>query len=438
MTRSTQSRLSPATYRLLLAVLFTLALFLPAQAQTFHVLHAFTGGADGYAPTSVVLDGAGNLYGDTGYGGNYESSCNYVGSPTGCGVVFKMSHHGSGWIFDPLASFNGANGYDPLQALTIAPNGALYGTTFYGGPGGPECHYFGPGCGTVFELRPPASLCKSFSCPWTISDIHQFVGGPSDGQFPNLGSLTMDAAGNLYGTTENGGEYGDGTAYEMSPTGSGWTMSILYNFGWAVTWGVNPEGGLVFDKFGNVYGVTVGGGEYELGVAYQLSPSSSGWNLHPLHSFNDDTDGASPLGTPVLDSSGNIYGTTLRYGANNGGTVWELSPTSGGGWNFSVLYAFSEGEGPIGGLLMDHSGNLYGATENGGANRYGVVFKLSPGNGGWTYTSLHDFTGGSDGGEPLSNLSMDSAGNLYGVTGYGGLVETNCVSGCGVVFEITP
>ncbi|MGA2373793.1 MAG: choice-of-anchor tandem repeat GloVer-containing protein [Candidatus Korobacteraceae bacterium] len=409
-----------------------------APAQTFTVLHTFTGGADGYAPTSVVSDGAGNLYGDAAYGGNYESSCNYVGTQTGCGVVFKMSHHGSSWIFDPLASFDGANGYDPLQGITIAPNGTLYSTTFYGGPGGPECRSFGPGCGTVVELRPPASFCQSFSCPWTVSDIHQFVGGPSDGQFPELGSLTMDAAGNLYGTTLSGGEYGDGMVYEMSPSGNGWTMSVLYNFGFADIDGIGPEGGVVFDKFGNLYGVAIQGGA-GLGTVYQLSPSSSGWNIHLVHSFNYETDGANPLGTPVIDSSGNIYGTTLSYGPNNAGTVWEASPSNGGGWNFSVLYAFAgPGEGSYGGLLMDSAGNLYGATESGGTNGYGTVFKLSPGNGGWSYTSLHDFSEGSDGSGPLSNLSMDSAGNLYGVTGYGGQIGPSCLSGCGVVFEITP
>lgn len=124
MQRSDNSLRRRAVLAGTLTLLFLLVA--SAQAQTFQVLHSFTGGEDGYAPTSVVLDGAGNLYGDTGYGGNYESSCNYVGSPTGCGVVFKMTHHGSSWIFDPLASFNGANGYEPLQALTIAPNGARF------------------------------------------------------------------------------------------------------------------------------------------------------------------------------------------------------------------------------------------------------------------------------------------------------------------------
>jgi len=417
--------------------LFVVAGVTGAQAQSFQVLHTFTDGSDGYYPESVVVDGAGNLYGNTAYGGNYESSCNYVGTPTGCGVVFKMTHHASGWIFNPLASFDGANGYDPQQAITVAPNGTLYSTTFEGGPGGPECHYFGPGCGVVYQLQPPASICRSESCPWTVTDIHQFVGGPGDGQFPELGGLNMDAAGNLYGTTLAGGEYEDGMLYELSPAGNGWTMSVLYNFGWAVTWGFGPEGGVAFDRYGNLYGVTEEGGEYGLGVVYQLSPSPSGWNLHPLHSFNEETDGASPLGTPVLDSAGNIYGTTFSYGPNNGGTVWELSPTQGG-WNFSVLYAFAAGEGPDGGLLRDSAGNLYGATVSGGASGHGAVFKLSPGNGGWTFTSLHDFTGGNDGASPLSNLSMDSAGNLYGVTEYGGQVEQNCASGCGVVFEITP
>jgi len=416
-------------------VIFGTAIF--AQAQTFQVLHTFTGGAGGYYPTSVITDGAGTLYGDTSYGGNYVSSCNYFGTPTGCGLVFKMSLHGSSWIFDPLASFAETNGYQPQQAVTVTPNGTLLGTTFYGGPGGPECHYFGPGCGTIFQLQPPASFCQSFSCPWTVTEVHQFVGGPSDGQFPNLGGFTMDAAGNYFGTAENGGTFGDGMVYELSPTGHGWTMSQVFNFGNVYTDGAFPVGGVVFDRFGNLYGVTVQGGNHE-GAVYQLSPSASGWNIHLIHAFNPDTDGASPFGAPVMDSAGNIYGTTLSYGPNNGGTAWEASPSNGGGWRFSVLYAFSGGEGPDGGLLMDRAGNLYGAILSGGAYGYGAAFKLSPGNGGWTYTSLHDFTGGSDGGGPLSNFSMDANGNLFGVAGYGGESTQECVSGCGVVFEITP
>ncbi len=405
-----------------------------AQAQTFQVVHSFTGGADGYHPSmGVVFDRAGSLYGGTAYGGNYTSSCKFLGEQTGCGVGYKMSHHGSGWTFNTLSSFDGANGYNPEQLITVAPDGSLYGTARWGGSG--NCQYYGPGCGTVFHLQPPASFCRSVSCPWTVSDVHLFLGGTSDGASPDVGSLTMDSAGNLYGTTEGGGLYGEGMVYELSPTESGWTMSVLYNFSGYD--GAEPEGGVVFDNAGNLYGVTSGGGSSDLGVAYELTPTSSGWTEQVLHSFNYQTDGAYPGGNPVINSSGNVYGSTDSYGPNNGGTVWELTP-SNGGWTFSVIYSFT-GEpygGPFGGLLLDSVGNLYGTTVNEGGYEYGSVFKLSPSNGGWSYTDLHDFTGGSDGGYPYSRVSMDSAGNLFGVTYAGGSSQT--CGGCGVVWEITP
>jgi uncharacterized repeat protein (TIGR03803 family) len=406
-----------------------------AQAQTFKVLHSFTGGANGWGPANgVVSDRAGNLYGATAYGGNYTSSCNYEGTQTGCGVVYKISHHGSGWIFNVLSSFDGANGYNPAQVITVAPDGSLYGTTMWGGPG--DCHGFGPGCGTIFRLQPPAAFCRSVSCPWTVSDLHQFLGEPNDGASPEGGSLTMDLAGNLYGTTENGGLYDAGTVYQLSPTANGWTMSVLYNFTGYYD-GDGPTGGVVFDNAGNLYGVTVQGGE-DFGVVYELTHTESGWTEHVLHSFNYLTDGAFPSGNPVIDASGNLYGTTDSYGLNGGGTVWELSPGNGS-WNFSLLYSFTGGPGggPFGGLLLDRAGNLYGTTINEGAHKYGTVFKLTPVNGGWNYTSLHDFTGGSDGGLPYSSVSMDSAGNLFGVTVAGGLLQS-CPGGCGVVWEVTP
>jgi uncharacterized repeat protein (TIGR03803 family) len=174
------------------------------------------------------------------------------------------------------------------------------------------------------------------------------------------------------------------------------------------------------------------------GAVYQLTHTGSGWTEHVLHSFNAETDGAFPSGNPVIDSSGNVYGETESYGPNSGGTVWELSPGNGG-WTFSVLYSFPDGPGtgPYGGLLLDRAGNLYGTAINDGAHEYGSVFKLSPSANGWIYTDLHDFTGGSDGGLPYSSVSMDSDGNLFGVTEVGGSSQ-NCASGCGVVWEITP
>jgi len=407
-----------------------------AQAQTFQVIHSFTGSAGGYYPSNgVVFDRSGHLYGGAAYGGNYTSSCNYEGTETGCGVVYKMSHHGSGWIFNVLSSFDGANGYNPEQLITVAPDGSLYGTTLSGGSR--DCNGFAPGCGTIFRLQPPATFCGSVSCPWNVTNLHQFLGPPADGSFANGGSLIMDAAGNLYGTTEYGGLYGSGIVYELSPTTNGWTMSVLYNFT-GLGDGGNPPSGVVFDNAGNLYGVTYAGGEEGYGAAYELTHAESGWTEHVLHSFNSQTDGAYPWGSPVIDSSGNLYGTTRSSGANGGGTVWELSPGNGG-WNFSVLYSLTGGSfgGPFERLLIDGPGNLYGTAVNNGAHEYGSVFKLSPSGGGWSYADLYDFTGGGDGGLPYSAVSMDSAGDLFGVTEVGGSLQS-CPSGCGVVWEITP
>ena len=399
-----------------------------AQAQTFQVIHNFTGGVAGYYPgTGVVFDQAGNLYGTAAYGGNYNSSCNYVGSETGCGVVYKMTHHGSGWVFNLLFSFDGSNGYNPEQQLALASDGTLYGTTLWGGSG--DCHDFAPGCGTIFRLQPPASFCRSVLCPWSGTELHDFQGGANDGAFPQVGSLTFDAAGNVYGTTENGGLYGFGTVYKLTRNGDHWDMSILYNFGGSNDGG-NPWAGVVFDSAGNLYGSTCcGGNDGFSGVVYKLSPTQSGWTQTVIHSFNYLTDGAHPSGNLVMDSSGNLYGVTEADGPNGGGTVWELSPSEGD-WNFTVLYSFG-GSGPFGGLLMDRAGSFYGAAQD-TDHPWGAVFKLSPSNGGWNYTSLHTFTGGNDGGIPWSQLTMDSAGNLFGTTEVGGS------NNYGVVFEITP
>ena len=401
-----------------------------SRAQTFQVVHNFTGGSTGYYPSAgIVRDRAGNLYGTAPYGGTYTSNCNYDGTQTGCGLVYKLSQHGTGWVFNVLANFTWDNGYLPLQQITLGPDGSLYGTTEFGGQTG-NCHYFYPGCGTVFRLQPPATFCHAVSCLWTVTDLHQFLSQP-DGSFPLYGSLTFDSAGNIYGTTETGGLYDLGTVYKLSPTPNGWTMSVLHNFGGAD--GETPRGGVVFDNAGNLYGTTFQGGNGSAGVIYELSPVGSGWTEHVLASFNYETGPQEPTGNLVIDASGNLYGTSTGYDVEGSGTVWELSPANGS-WNFSVVYSFPGYEGgPVGGLLMDAAGNLYGASL---VNYYGNVFKLSPGANGWTYTSLHDFTGGSDGGQPWSNLAMDSQGNLFGVASLGG--SQNCIDGCGLIFEITP
>ena len=430
--------LRPAATAFLLMAMFVATVANPplAQAQTYKVLHTFTGGADGSGPGGggITSDSTGNLYGVTVSGGVYSPNCLTDGEQNGCGTAYRMTRKAGAWTFNVLYSFDAeGDGYAPDEILAIASDGSLYGSTFYG----PNNVCSGNGCGTVFRLQPPAAFCSAVSCPWSETVLHRFQGYPNDGSQPAFGHLTFDTAGNLYGTTSWGGPGSvAGSVYELTRNGNSWTEYVLHNF----TGGYDGDAswsGVVFDPAGNLYGTTTYGGANSEGVIFQMVRSGSGWSENVLHSFNLSTDGGGALGSVVLDAAGNLYGTTRGFGPHNGGTVWELSPANGS-WNFSVIYAFSGSpdNGPDSGLLMDRVGNLYGATSYEGAHGWGNVFKLSPGNGGWTYTSLYDFSGGSDGGAPDGQLTMDSQGNLFGATFLGGSGQG--YQGNGVVFEITP
>jgi uncharacterized repeat protein (TIGR03803 family) len=414
-----------ATVAILLMLLFFLLVLLlvlltpqPAQAQTFQVLHTFTGGADGGSPEAgVTIDAAGNLYGTTWYGGT-----------AGTGTVFKLKRSGAGWVLAPLYSFGGANasrdGANPGTRVTFAADGSLYGTTYSGG--GPQSGCPGSqGCGTVFHLAPPPAAPESVMAPWKETVLYRFTGG-SDGGEP-YGELTFDQSGNIYGTTWTGTE--SGVVYELIPSGGGWTQSVIYTPGT----GYAAYGAVVFDRFGSLYGVLYEGSGYDFGAVYQLTPSGSGWTPQTLYSFTGGSDGWGPSGV-IVDGSGNLYGPTV-WGANGelGGTVFELTPSNGGGWSFTTIYDLpAEGYGPEANLVMDSAGNLYGTIYGEGPGGAGSVFKLTPTDSGWIYTSLHDFTNGSDGGAPMSNVVFDSNGNLYGTASQGGGY------GEGVVWEITP
>ena len=400
------------------AILATLAIFPAASAQTFTVLHNFTGGQDGKTPnTGLTMDRAGNLYGTTSNGGYQSNSdCKDLG---GCGVVFKLSRGGSGWIFTPLYQFQGVfnhgDGSVPYSPVIFGSNGALYGTTIHGGLGD-GCN---DGCGTVFQLTPPASICKGFACYWNETQIHLF--NNTDGEFP-MGWLAFDSAGNLYG--------GAVIIYELVAS-DGWQENLVYNLGNDGA----PVGGVTRDSAGNLYGTTFSGGSGDEGIVFQLAKTQSGWTLNTLYSFSEFNGGFGNYAGVILDSAGNLYGATVNGDPNGDAYVYELSP-SGSGWNYSTLYTFTEslGGGPAANLMMDSAGNLYGTTRGLGEtnNPWGNVFKLTPSNGGWVYTDLHDFTGGSDGGVPYSSVVIDSNGNLYGTASAGG------AHGDGTVWEITP
>lgn len=416
-------RTSCSVVALLLAGLCFLAQ--SAAAQSFTVLHNFTGGVDGSTPEAgVTMDASGNLYGIAVYGGE-AGGCEALG----CGTVFKLAHRGSSWIFSPLYSFTGgSDGAFPVARVVLGANGTLYGTTFAGGNA-----YGGNGAGVVFNLRPPAHLQGSVFSPWTETVLHTFA-GDGDGAQPT-GDLVFDRAGNIYGTASCTSASCRGSVYELMPAGGGWTETILYAFSVGSD-GYYPIGGVIFDNAGNLYGATNAGGIF-WGTVFQLTPSGSGWTETVLHNFQSASDGGFPAAGLISDASGNLYGTTGAYGPQGGGTVFELS--SQDDWTFNLLYGFRcSGDacyslpGPQASLFMDSSGNLFGTTTQDGAYGYGNVFKLIPQAVGWTYTSLHDFTGGSDGSVPYSSVLEDAHGNLFGTAAEGGSY------GKGVVWEITP
>ena len=422
-TRIFRTSLRAAAAGLALAIMFLLTVGATeaVQAQTYQVIHNFTGGVDGQEPNfGLTIDAAGNLYGTT-----FEGD-------TGTGTAYKLVHRSTGWALTPLYVFTIASkGVIPYSTLVIGRDGKLYGTTAFGGIG-PCLAYGHTGCGTVFTLQNPVTFCHTSYCPWIETPLYKFSGG-ADGSNPYGGALVFDQAGNVYGTTYAGGT-GSGVVYKLTPAGSGWTESVLYTFAGGSD-GASPWAGVTLDQAGNLYGTTAAGGAFGGGTVYELSPSGSGWTKRTLHSFQQQQDGGNPYAGVILDPAGNLYGATQYGGSGGGGTVFEMSP-SGDSWIFTTLYSFigsggGHAKGPVADLVMDAGGNLYGTTGGDGTYRFGSVFKLTPEGGGWTYTSLHDFTGGSDGNLPRSNLVFDSSGNLYG-TAYGG------VDGKGVVFQITP
>jgi uncharacterized repeat protein (TIGR03803 family) len=305
------------------------------------------------------------------------------------------------------------DGENPQDGLVRDSSGNLYGTTTDGG------QY---GYGTVFKVTPDG----------TESVLHSFAGPSSDGANPFLGSLTLDAAGNLYGTTTSGGEFNYGTVYKVTATG---TESVLYNFcpQFGCTDGASPEGGLVVDSTGNLYGTAGSSGAYGKGVLFKLTPGGTETVLHNFGSSS--SDGAYPTSNLTQDSSGNLYGTTYVGGASSAGTVFEITANG----TESLLYSFegppADGASPFGGgLLRDTLGNLYGVTVGGGANGEGTVFKLTPGD---TESVLFNFAGGVGGENPAGDgLARDAAGNLYGTAG-GGRLGLGCAQGCGVLFALT-
>lgn len=402
------------------------------------IVYTFAGGPDGQGPASgLVEDASGNFYGTTAGGGS-TTGCTY-----GCGTVFEVTPtKGLVWTEKVLHSFAGsasapygADGYNPVAGLILDSAGNLYGTASQGGSVSAATHCVGVDrCGgTIFKLT------KNSSGKWTTSLLYSFTSG-GDGLSPQ-GGLISDSAGNLYGATQYGGTFSYGTVYKLTPqSGGGYSEAVLYNFT-GQSDGGNPSGRLVFDSAGNLYGGTYYGGTPDCsynsgcGVVYELSLVAGKWTEQVIHSFVN-TDGAQANSSLVFDSAGNLYGTTSGGGSSGYGTAFELSP-SGNSWTFTSLFTFTAAAtvgGYPGPVVLDSSGNLYG-TAQGGSTGSGLVFELSPGASGWTETILHSFTTKSDGAAPYG-LVFSKPGTLVGVT-YEGGNYTNCYYGCGAVFEVS-
>lgn len=377
-----------------LLFLFTAGAGQQAHAQTFQSLYSFNGGSDGANPYGgVIEDSSGNLYGAATFGG-----------AAGEGVLFQIP---SGGGFNVCYSFGSqsADGNLPVAGPIMDAAGNLVGTTYAGGSAGE---------GTVYSVAP----CTGEQV------VHSFSGNP-DGS-TGYGGLVADASGNLYGTTVNGGA-GYGTIFEINASTGAET--VLYSFKGPAGDGSFPSAGLVLDSAGNLYGTTVNGGTYNDGTVFEYNTASGAETV--LYSFSGVSDGEFPYSTLVMDSSGNLYGTTSASGPNADGTVFEINPATPG--QIDTLYAFaggSDGAYPQAGLVMDASGNLYGTTANGGSAGDGTVFEIQHSGSSVTETVLYTFTG-SDGANPFAPLYLDSSYHLFGTTQLGG------VTGNGTVFEIT-
>ncbi|MGA9641261.1 MAG: choice-of-anchor tandem repeat GloVer-containing protein [Terriglobales bacterium] len=401
-----------------------------ARAQMEGVVYSFCSQpncADGFGPNgNLLLDAQGNLFGATQYGGAHNQ-----------GVIFKLAPSGAESV---LRNFSYGIGAQPEGSLIQDAQGNLYGVTNGSGYIGLlNANFFG----SVFELKK-----RSYRFLYRYTASNQTTGAK-----PSAG-LVMDAQGNVYGTTEYGGAngcgtgYGCGTVFKVTPSG---VYTVLHNFAGGLD-GEGPNGNLVLDASGNLYGTTDFGGPYGqgcleaagCGTVFKLAADGTEMILY---SFSGEADGGRPLAGLIMDEQGNLYGTTAEGGTGcpgegsvGCGTVFKLTPSG----NETVLYSFAggnDGDGPWSTLVRDGQGNFYGTTFFGGGSGCtgdggcGTVFKVSPGG---TETVLYRFTGGTDGARPYGGVVLDAAGNIYGTTFEGGLGQCDEDLGCGVVFKVTP
>lgn len=454
LDRCAAARARGRIWRLAAAAPVAFALFCaatPAHAQSFSFRRLerfdYTSfyNTNGEMPAASLLrDAAGNLYGTAVYGGTH-----------GTGTVFELAAQaGGGYTFKVLSEFGGADGANPYGTLVMDGHGNLFGTAVYGGL---------YGNGTVFELSPsPAG-------GYTLKRLHHFsaftsttsgMQGVNNDGANSYAGLLLDAGGDLFGTCNVGGRYGNGTIYELIPDGAGgYSFKTLRSFS-ALSQaasnldGANPYAALAADPNGSLYGTTYYGGPNGQGTVFMLSPDGSGgWVFRRLHSFTF-ADGHLPVGSVTLDANGDLFGTTPFGGANGTGTVYELEATGGGDYTFRKLHAFSALDTDTGAnrdgfrtyatLALDGQGNLYGAASQGGTYAAGTVFELEAGPAGaFTFRTLSDFSPitsylngqqsvpiNNDGLDSFGGVILDDIGNLFGTAQNGG------PGGGGTVFEL--
>jgi uncharacterized repeat protein (TIGR03803 family) len=392
-----------------LILMCALAVSTVASAQTLNTVVSFNG-SDGSLPAAgLIADAGGNLYGTTNGGG-----------ASGDGTVFEIAKTSSGYATTPttLVSFTGSDGGFRVGGLIADAGGNLFGTTSDGGASS---------YGTVFEIAKTSSGYAS-----TPTILVNFDG--TNGANPYAG-LIVDAGGNIFGTTSDGGASSYGTVFEVAKTSSGYasTPITLVNFNY--TDGANPDGGLIADVGGNLYGTTNGGGASGNGTVFEVAKTSSGYASTPitLVSFNV-TNGAYPYAGLIADAGGNLFGTTSEGGASGNGAVFEVAKTSSGYASTpTTLVSFnrSDGANPYAGLIADAGGNLFGTTIGGGASGLGTVFEVTNTSSGYASTPLTLVSfNGSDGEQPQASLIAAAGGNLFGTTAIGGAFND------GTVFEV--
>ena len=399
------------TSRLMFVAIAFALLATTALAEKVNVLYSFKGTSGGDTPlANFISDTAGNLYGVTGFGG---INCDNTGN--GCGTVFELSppaEAGGVWSKTTIYKFHGSpdGAYPSGGRLLMDKEGNLYGATINGGVA--NCDASGVGCGVFYQLTPPTQKGGA----WKETVVYSFKGG-RDGFEP--GGLVFGSQDKIYGFTSYGGitgqGYGYGTVFQLSKSSGGaWVERILYRFQ-NTSDGSSPSymQTLLRDEKGNLYGTTIPG-DILLGTSFELSPpktKGAAWTETTIADVGSFWAGL------ISDKAGNLYGTNFA-GSTGNGSVFELSPERGGGWNATTIFSFSGSDGsqPMSALTLDASGNLYGTTYTGGKSNVGTVYKLAPSGQSWTQTVLHSFIGfGVDGREPSGGL-LERNGLLYGTT----------------------